>query len=295
MGGDGGSTATERKYMRETKENNSNVVECGKSKKYTQMMRSRTCALSNQPLKEPIVCCELGNIYNREALIEALLNKSIFTIKRLSHVRKLKDVRELRLSPNSSSDCQTRANIGKIENELSLGRERCPFVCPITGSEFDGLHPFVAIWTTGYVISESALRELGESTLQTDFGPFQYNNDPNNYEKTTDVIRLLPSSDEEINTAVMNMERRRQSLIRKKGKACTELEVDQAASHRKRRRDTDIDTKETFDNLEKSVGIMSEQSDLSIDISPTGSIVKEVKQTLKEKTSSSATFKSLFH
>ncbi|KTF80407.1 hypothetical protein cypCar_00040561, partial [Cyprinus carpio] len=34
------------------------------------------CALSQEKLKRPIVACELGRVYNKDAIIEYLLDKS---------------------------------------------------------------------------------------------------------------------------------------------------------------------------------------------------------------------------
>lgn len=44
------------------------------------------CALSGEPLREPIVCCGLGRLYNREALIEhALANAGTFVSERSTY------------------------------------------------------------------------------------------------------------------------------------------------------------------------------------------------------------------
>lgn len=60
------------------------------------------------------------------------------------------------------------------------------YVCPITMIEFDGIHEFVAIWPTGYVVSERGLKEVGLSNLQAEYGPFTME----------DTVRLLPTEDD---------------------------------------------------------------------------------------------------
>lgn len=47
-----------------------------------------TCAMSNERLKEPIVACELGHLYNKEAVIRALIEKNVD--EKFSHIRSLK-------------------------------------------------------------------------------------------------------------------------------------------------------------------------------------------------------------
>eukprot|EP00443_Scrippsiella_acuminata_P035064 CAMPEP_0115367038 /NCGR_PEP_ID=MMETSP0270-20121206/105114_1 /TAXON_ID=71861 /ORGANISM="Scrippsiella trochoidea, Strain CCMP3099" /LENGTH=46 /DNA_ID= /DNA_START= /DNA_END= /DNA_ORIENTATION= len=43
------------------------------------------CWLSQETLRDPVVACRLGNLYNKEALIGALLNKSV--PQEVAHVR----------------------------------------------------------------------------------------------------------------------------------------------------------------------------------------------------------------
>lgn len=46
------------------------------------------------------------------------------------------------------------------------------FCCPVTRVEMNGVHPFVVVWTTGHVLSEKALKEVGAGALQVEYGPF---------------------------------------------------------------------------------------------------------------------------
>jgi hypothetical protein len=51
-------------------------------------IRWQVCSISEQPLVEPIVTDDLGNVMNREAVLEALVNKSLG--KRFKHIKSLK-------------------------------------------------------------------------------------------------------------------------------------------------------------------------------------------------------------
>ncbi|KAJ1567440.1 hypothetical protein HK096_009847, partial [Nowakowskiella sp. JEL0078] len=58
--------------------------------------------LSIRPLKIPIVADNMGKLYNKEAVIEFLLDKKAFGDGDLicSHITKLRDVINLNLTPN---------------------------------------------------------------------------------------------------------------------------------------------------------------------------------------------------
>jgi hypothetical protein len=50
--------------------------------------------------------------------------------------------------------------------------------------EFNTNQPFVAIWSTGYVLSEKAVKEVGLEALQSEYGPFTED----------DFVRLIPTT-----------------------------------------------------------------------------------------------------
>lgn len=162
MGGDGGTIQVGRKFLRGQEEQKHE----SKDARYEQKVRSENCAQSSLPLVEPIVACELGHLYSKECLLTALVDKTLS--KANSHVRGLKDIRQLVLHPTTSS-------AGADDEAASK------YMCPITQQPFNGILPFVFIWTTGHVLSEKAVAELGIESLQ-EYGPFT----------ADDVIRLLP-------------------------------------------------------------------------------------------------------
>ena len=86
MGNDGGSIPDRRDLVR-------NKPKAEQADKANQT-RARWfyCALSKRKLQEPIVSCALGKIYNKDAILEFLLDRSTFgdgdTI--CGHIRSLK-------------------------------------------------------------------------------------------------------------------------------------------------------------------------------------------------------------
>lgn len=105
------------------------------------------CALSNEPLREPCVIDKLGNIFNKEALVEALLGKKL--PKEFRHIKGLKDMINIKLSmiPGKESDAADGGT----------------FQCPITGLEFNGKYKFFALKNCGHVVSAKALKEVKSS------------------------------------------------------------------------------------------------------------------------------------
>ena len=179
MGGDGGTTATQRRFIRGYK--NPEDKEESKNVKEQQRIRTQTCALSSTRLAEPIVACEMGNLYSKELMFTALLDKSLGDSYSLSHIRGIRDLKTLVFTKNPDYDVA-------IESE---GTYMAEYICPITQLEFNGIFPFVVIWSTGKVLSEKAVREIGHEALQAEYGPFQ----------PTDIVRLLPITEEEIGTS----------------------------------------------------------------------------------------------
>lgn len=159
MGGDGGVVAAKREFMRAGGTSAAPEDE-GKSVSQTQAIRSRLCALSQTELQDPVVACKFGNLYNKEAVLGALLDKNMPSS--LSHIRKMKlDVKEVKFHVSSSSGSRS---------------------CPLTGLDFNGVVPFFFIWPTGFVLSEKAVKEMGMAALQEEYGPFSED----------ELVKLLP-------------------------------------------------------------------------------------------------------
>ncbi|KAJ2965233.1 hypothetical protein NUW54_g14187 [Trametes sanguinea] len=86
MGNDGGSIPDRRDLVR-TK---AKAEQADKANQLRAMWFF--CALSKRPLQEPIVSCALGKLYNKDALLEFLINRQSFGDGEeiCGHIRSLK-------------------------------------------------------------------------------------------------------------------------------------------------------------------------------------------------------------
>jgi|LauGreDrversion2_3_1035106.scaffolds.fasta_scaffold164535_1 Rtf2 RING-finger len=150
MGGDGGTHASSRQFIRGCKIDKPELDD-SKSIKERQHRKATSCAQSAVALEEPVVICQLGNLYNKEAMVCALINKTLNPS--FAHIRGLKDLKQTIFSMNPGY-----APAATDANEDSVAK----YVCPITRQDFNGYHPFVLIWSTGnlLVLHLSALRQL---------------------------------------------------------------------------------------------------------------------------------------
>lgn len=145
-GGDGGATGAESRdcYLNMYAEKKPDKVDPNEQR----LSRFMNCALSNEPLKHPIVVDYLGNLFNKQALVEALLTKKL--PKAFSHIKGLKDMIAVELASIPGSDSP---NGGEVK-----------FQCPITGMEFNGKYKFHALKSCGHVLSAKALKEVKSSS-----------------------------------------------------------------------------------------------------------------------------------
>ena len=198
MGGDGGFICNSRKYWRNAGTNSDNAAKGEEqSERYLRKFKIQRCSLSDEILSEPILCDDLGNLYNKESLISNLLafmegKESRLRENQFSHIRKLKDCTECKFTKDEGK---------KIKRDVSTGEETLvgdsntnnmksnvkdltdasvqsnedisfSFICPITNVEMNGVNPFVLIRSSGHVISKKAIDELGMDELQEDYGSF---------------------------------------------------------------------------------------------------------------------------
>jgi hypothetical protein len=179
MGGDGGTKAVNRSYLRGAGAA-STTADSARHKDaidpaVTQEEAARamkTCALTDLPLDfgSPIVVCPYGRLYNKEAVVEALIRRKNPEIKngdRLlgDHIRGLKDVYDVRFKVEGSNP-----------------------ICPVTGRLLNGkIAAYAFIPSPGNhvnVVSEYAIKELGEDTIIHDHG-----------KNSSQKIRLVPPPD----------------------------------------------------------------------------------------------------
>nr|XP_033819663.1 replication termination factor 2 isoform X2 [Geotrypetes seraphini] len=116
------------------------------------------CALSQEKLCKPIVACELGRLYNKDAIIEHLLDRSPekTVVEAASHIKSIKNVIELNLTDNPAWDGDKGNTKGDKYDDLQGAR----FICPVVGLEMNGRHRFCVLRSCGCVFSERALKEI---------------------------------------------------------------------------------------------------------------------------------------
>lgn len=217
-----------------------------------------------QPLQPPLVACELGNIFNKEALLTALLDRGL--PEDLAHIRGLKDVKTLEFCTSISDEGQTIR------------------ICPVTQDVFNGAHPFVVIWTTGKVLSEKAIREIGIEGLQAEYGPFT----------ALDVINLIPL-EQDMDTVRAAMHRRKEARrTGKKSKAsavATVTTTDALAVA-----DSILEEKKTSKkrNISEVHGTEYVNS-RTVSSKSTNNLVQKAIGSVTESSNQSHVFKGLFH
>ncbi|CAL8114274.1 unnamed protein product [Orchesella dallaii] len=218
MGCDGG-TIPKRDELVKTKKKPEQ-----KDKNAERAFRWKHCAITQQRLQPPVVSCELGRLYNKESVLETLLNKKEPTPDVAAHIRTLRDVKELQLTanPTSTDASSTSAEVG----DAYIDVQKSKWICPISGQEMNGTFKFSFIWSCGCVLSDKALKEMRKANpesseclrCQKSF----------NFE---DVILMNPTDEEEKERQVAKMNTRR--LLAKKSKKSSkkrEAEVESASS-----------------------------------------------------------------
>lgn len=175
------------------------------------------CAISSNRLVEPIVSCELGRLYNKDAVIEYLLDKtSTPNVSLVEHIRSLKDVVPLNLTVKTDfSDKKPEIDGQYVDTQDS------PFICPVVGIEMNGLsfvlhlfyinfikfniilgkYKFCYIRSCGCVLSERALKEVKSDNCHKC-----------NKEFSSEDIVVLNGTEEEVKQMRKRMEERRTKL-----------------------------------------------------------------------------------
>ncbi|XP_041483879.1 replication termination factor 2-like [Lytechinus variegatus] len=147
MGGDGGSIPGRQDLVR-TKRRPEKA-----DQNMERVARWHHCALTQEKLRQPIVACELGRLYNKEAVLEFLLDKS--NSESAQHLKSLKDVKQLNLTDNPAY----KGHKGD-KGDGYVDRQTAPYICPVTGLEMNGKYRFCFLWRCGCVVSEKAFKEV---------------------------------------------------------------------------------------------------------------------------------------
>ncbi|KAI4218441.1 MAG: hypothetical protein LQ349_008717 [Xanthoria aureola] len=185
MGNDGGSIPTRRELVKEAAKdpNNTQVKETQTEK--LQYYWSH-CSLSQKPLSPPIVSDSTGNLYNKDAVLENLLNTSkdsqdgniAGNERTAGTIKSLRDIVEVRFRiEEEEEEEEGKEDSATRSNELRL-------VCPVTGKRLGPGVKAVYLAPCGHAFAETAVREMpGEQCLEC--------NEPYS---TENVIPILPVS-----------------------------------------------------------------------------------------------------
>lgn len=149
MGCDGG-TIPKRDELVRTKKKPEQV-----SKEVNLSVKWNHCAMSQETLKPPLVSCELGRLFNKESVIEFLLDKSNQeSASKFGYIRGLKDIKELQLTVNPAHTAESDTAIAGEDKKISQ------YICPVTGLEMNGHYRFCYLLGCGCVFAERALNEI---------------------------------------------------------------------------------------------------------------------------------------
>ncbi|EEF38835.1 conserved hypothetical protein [Ricinus communis] len=194
-GGDGGATGAESRdcYLNMYAEKKPDKVDPNEQR----LSKWLNCALSNEPLMQPCVIDKLGNVFNKEALVEALIGKKL--PKEFGYIKGLKDMINIKLEP-----------IPGEKEELYSAK----FHCPISGLEFNGKYKFYALKNCGHVLSAKALKEVKSSACLVCYKEFE------EFDKI-----VINGSDEEVADLRERLEEERLKVHDKKSKKVKKGEV----------------------------------------------------------------------
>lgn len=148
MGCDGGTIPRRDELVRVKKKPEQ------KDKEAELAFKWKHCTINQLPLQPPIVGCSWGNLYSKESVLEGLLDRSSLPESAV-HIKNLKDVRDLNLTPNPAYD-GSKAEKGDNYTDKS----KSPYICPVIGLEMNGKYKFCFLWSCGCVMSERALKEV---------------------------------------------------------------------------------------------------------------------------------------
>ncbi|XP_034441381.1 replication termination factor 2 isoform X1 [Hippoglossus hippoglossus] len=223
------------------------------------------CALSQEKLRRPIVSCDLGRLFNKDAIIEYLLDKTAErpNIETVTHIRGIKDIKELNLIDNPEWEGERRNAKGDRYEDINCGM----FICPVVGLEMNGKHRFCYLQTCGCVFSDRALKEVKTEICHKCGDPFKHE----------DIV-YLNGSKEEGEKLREKMEAKRANAKTKKSKKSKVTEQAETVS--------------TPAVLHPDVAGTSATSSSSED--PKSSTASGTKRSIQKMEEKSEVFKSLF-
>eukprot|EP00897_Mesotaenium_endlicherianum_P004342 jgi/Mesen1/3936/ME000209S02947 len=186
-GGDGGSTCAESRSC---------YLEMYLSKKpdkadpnEVKIAKWTRCMISADALSPPCVVDMLGNLYNKEAIVKALVSKTM--PRKLGYIKGLRDILDIHLEVNPAG---------------LKGEDTSRFQCPITGQEFNGKSRFYALRSCGHVLSVRALKEVHSTTCLVCHTPF-----------SEEDKLIINGTEEEVEALRVRLEEEKEERLKLKG------------------------------------------------------------------------------
>ena len=195
MGNDGGSIPTRRELVKEAARNPS-ATEVKESQNEQQEYFWTTDPISHKPLAQPIVSDSSGKLYNKETILEYLVEenrKEDADAITQGLVKSLKDVVEVKFEVDTDA-------IGQVNGSIQHERWKCP----VTGDRLGPGSKAVYLAPCGHAFSSNAIKEVsGEKclTCETEYA-------------SNDVIPILPTSGTDIARLTLRMK-----MLQEKGLA----------------------------------------------------------------------------
>ncbi|SPC62007.1 related to Protein C20orf43 [Ustilago sp. UG-2017b] len=234
MGNDGGSIAKRDELVRIKPSSEKVDPELLRQSLYT------VCTLSRQPLTPPVASDPLGKLYNKDAVVQHLLSRHATSSSSPSapdptpHIRGLRDIVELKLTPN---------NLYRPPSPSSPASEGSvyPFMCPLSRKQMDGKQKFIYIASCGCAMSATGLKATVAASKGSDGKEEEYRPCPvcgkqfnagglakgKQAEVGGDVVTINPSAEEEAEMRnVMEKRRAEEKAKKKKAKARTADEAE---------------------------------------------------------------------
>ncbi|CAI7611111.1 unnamed protein product [Penicillium pancosmium] len=190
MGNDGGSIPTRRELVREAARAPT-TAQLKETQREQQEHFWATCPLSHKALARPIVSDSVGNLYNKDAVLQFLLpgddgegisSKSDCEEVLCGRVKSLRDVVELHFEVDTELSEHPSDRVNAHRHQRREG-----WICPITAKPVGPGMKTVYLVPCGHVFAEEAIRQLkGDKCLQCNESYAEEN-----------IISILPTKEED--------------------------------------------------------------------------------------------------
>ncbi|KAJ5286790.1 hypothetical protein N7478_002476 [Penicillium angulare] len=190
MGNDGGSIPTRRELVREAARAPT-TTQLKETQREQQEHAWTTCPLSHKSLARPIVSDSVGNLYNKDAVIQFLIpgddgegisSKSDCEEVLCGRVKSLRDLVELHFEIDTELSEHPSDKATAHRHQRREG-----WICPITAKPLGPSVKSVYLVPCGHVFAEEAIRQLkGDKCLQCDV-PYTEDN----------IISILPTKEDD--------------------------------------------------------------------------------------------------